>query len=186
MPDEIVQELETEEDLAAVIQGEGDDLPTSSKEKMASIAPPSLQQIVNRTTLASTEESEYEESEIESESDGSEYEQSQELSSNVDGNTNIFDIISRSGMNVEVTCPCCEKSFIGKKRCATCDAFVHDVPTCSTFCEHKEASNVFFVRSNLPLFSIENKVCRERRSKHRKCLNGPIRDSRQHTLGTMY
>ena len=47
------------------------------------------------------------------------------------GDGNIFNILSKSGIYTEYSCPFCFEMFIGKNKCLRCGTYCHQNPSCS-------------------------------------------------------
>ena len=139
LPNEILETLESEEDLSEVVTGvrEEEEVSTDAASSVApssvvvappSVAPPSAAVEINEASGSSDEDEEREDP-------------AHDDSINQTGN--IFEILLRSGINPEISCPCCDKVFIGRIRCFTCDAFCHDVPICCSYLEGGERVQCF-------------------------------------------
>ena len=72
--------------------------------------------------------------------------------------SNIFNILEKSGIYSEFVCPFCNDNFVGKSMCARCSTYCHEKPACSVW-ENGIQFCIICARKNAA--SAKRKGCKE-------------------------
>ena len=128
LPNGILERLESEEDLEAVISNyqrdQGNSEESTQTPQLTTPSTPATSFKLTENVLPSESESDdNEEEDIDRNSvDG-------ERSNCGEPTKNVFEVLTRAGITPEIVCPCCDHTFLGQIKCADCEVFCHELPT---------------------------------------------------------